>query len=237
MPLKLNDDGEITDEWTGRARELEPRGRANDIETDVSDRPRPTDLVRPTDVRDGIPTERRGGSPEAGRYGARPGPIRDRPGEGDGKTHVYRGRPPDPGGLDDTIADPPTHDVEAGEDAMSDPPVGWLTIIAGPGKGRVATLGVGANSIGRGRTARVSLDYGDEMMSRTNHGAITYEPRRRKFYIQPGGGTNLTYVNDEPVLQARELESSMQVQMGNTVLRFVPLCGAEFSWDDESGSD
>ena len=48
-----------------------------------------------------------------------------------------------------------------------------------------------------------------------------------------GGGTNLTYVDDEPVLAPRELEPLAHVQMGHTVLRFVPLCGPGFSWEDE----
>ena len=83
----------------------------------------------------------------------------------------------------------------------------------------------------------MSLDYGDRMISRTNHCKITYEPRGRKFYVQSGDGTNLTYVNDEPVLESREIEPLTHVQMGNTVLRFVPLCGAGFSWEDESNGD
>ncbi|MCE2542577.1 MAG: FHA domain-containing protein [Acidobacteria bacterium] len=110
-------------------------------------------------------------------------------------------------------------------------------IVDGPGKGRVATLGMGVNSIGRDPAERVSLDYGDAMISRTNHGAITYDPRGQKFYVQHGGGTNLTYVNDEPVLEPRELEPLTHVQIGNTVLRFVPLCGVNFSWQDEPDRD
>ena len=97
---------------------------------------------------------------------------------------------------------------ESAGDPAADPPVGWLAIVDGPGKGRVATLGMGVNSIGRDRTERVSLDYGAAMISRSNHAAITYDPRGRKFYVQHGGGTNLTYVNDEPVLAPRELEPS-----------------------------
>ena len=128
-------------------------------------------------------------------------------------------------------------DVAPG-DPMDDPPVGWLVVVEGPGKGSVATLGMGVNTIGRDRSERVSLDFGDTMISRTNHGTITYDPRGRKFYVQHGGGKNLTYIDDEPVLAPRELAPLTQVQVGDTVLRFVPLCGAEFSWgDDDSGGD
>ena len=120
---------------------------------------------------------------------------------------------------------------------MVDPVVGWLVIIAGPGQGGVVTLGMGVNSMGRDRTERVSLDYGDAMISRTNHCAISYDPRSRKFYVQHGGGINLTYANEEPVLALRELEPATHLQLGNTVLRFVPLCGEGFSWDEETERD
>ena len=120
-------------------------------------------------------------------------------------------------------------------DPMDDPPVGWLVIVGGPGRGRVATLGMGVNSIGRDADQRVPLDYGDELMSRKNHGTVTYDPRGRKFYVQHGGGTNLTYVDDQPVLAPLELEPLAQLRIGDTVLRFVPLCGAAFSWEDDPG--
>ena len=120
---------------------------------------------------------------------------------------------------------------------MDDPPVGWLVIVDGPGSGHVLTLGVGVNCIGRDQTERVTLDYGDSMISRTNHGAVTYDPRGGKFYVQPGGGTNLMYVNDEPVLAPRALERLSHLQMGKTVLRFVPLCDDGFSWDGTKPND
>ena len=119
-------------------------------------------------------------------------------------------------------------------DPMQDPPAGWLVIVDGPGRGAVATLGVGQNAIGRDASQRISLDYGDTTISRVNHAAITYDPRQRKFHILRGDGINLTYVEDELVLEARELEALAHVRIGDTVLRFVPFCGHAFSWDEES---
>ena len=166
---------------------------------------------------------------KAGRHALPTKPVRKRdagPPTDDGRTRVYRPNRSDPRPDDASPVDP--------VDPMDDPPVGWLVIVAGPGKGGVVTLGMGVNSMGRDRDQRVSLDFGDEMISRVNHGTITYDPRGRKFYVQHGGGTNLTYVDDEPVLAPRVLEPLMHLQIGNTVLRFVPLCGEEFSWDDKS---
>ena len=117
-------------------------------------------------------------------------------------------------------------------DALEDPIVGWLVVVDGPGKGNVVTLGNGVNSIGRSTTERLTLDFGDEMISRSGHTSISYDPRGKKFYIQQGGGgTNLTYVNGRPVLAPEELHPNTNILLGNTMLRFVPLCGEQFSWD------
>ncbi|PCJ26899.1 MAG: hypothetical protein COA96_04525 [SAR86 cluster bacterium] len=114
----------------------------------------------------------------------------------------------------------------------SDPVVGWLAIISGPGKGNVLKFGYGSNPIGRGGGARVSLDFGDEQISRGEHAIITYDPRGRKFYIQHGSGNNLTYLQDEPVLVPTMLKERAQITIGQTKLMFVSLCGDSFDWQD-----
>ncbi len=92
--------------------------------------------------------------------------------------------------------------------------------------------GYGMNSLGRGATDRIRLDFGDDQISRNGHAVVTYDPRGRKFYVQHGGGTNLTYLGDQPVLAPAELSALSHISIGHTVLRFVPLCGADFDWQD-----
>ena len=121
---------------------------------------------------------------------------------------------------------------KAKADSMSDPVVGWLVIVKGPGKGQGLRLGYGTNSIGRGQTDRVALDFGDDQVSRSNHAVVTYDPRGRQYYVQHGGGTNLTYLGDAPVLAPTVLPPLSEITIGNTILRFVPLCDAEFDWQD-----
>ena len=225
MPVRRDADGNVIDELT------RPAWQSEHAAPPTGDR-RTADIAGATDFHGGAaPTTPRGGAEDAGRYGAPTTPARRREPESEAeasRTRVYR-----PERLDD-----PRAEDEAGPpDPMNDPPVGWLVIVDGPGRGRVVTLGMGVNSVGRDRKERVSLDYGDEMISRVNHGTITYDPRGRQFYLQPGRGTNLTYVDDEPVLAPRALEPFTHVQMGNTILRFVPLCGAEFSWEDKAEAD
>ncbi len=115
-------------------------------------------------------------------------------------------------------------------DAMDNPPVGWLVVVQGPGQGKVVTIGNGSNSLGRDPSERICLDFGDETISRHGHSTITYDPRGKKFYIQHGGGKNLTYVEESPVLLPTELQGFSKIQIGETVLLFVPLCGERFDW-------
>lgn len=120
------------------------------------------------------------------------------------------------------------------KDAMTDPVVGWLVIIDGPGKGHALQLGYGMNSIGRNQHERVCLNFGDEGLSRNQHAIVTYDPRGRKFYVQHGGGKNITYLDDNPLLVPTELQGGESLLVGKTTLRFVPLCGEHFDWQDNS---
>jgi len=123
------------------------------------------------------------------------------------------------------------------KDHMHDPVVGWLAIVAGPGAGDYVRLGYGMNNIGRSDDQRCRLNFGDENISRQNHASVTYDPRGRKFYLQHGGGQNLTYLGQTPVLQPAELRGGEMIVLGGTTLRFVPLCGEAFDYTDLQGSD
>ena len=116
--------------------------------------------------------------------------------------------------------------------AMDDPPTGWLVVVRGPGQGQVLTLGSGMNAIGRGEPSRVRLDFGDDSVSASNHARLIYEPRRRRWLLSHGDGTNLTYLNDEVVVETVEIESGAEIQIGETILRFQAFCSAKFDWSD-----
>jgi len=181
----------------------------------------------------------------------------DAPGSQDDKTRIIKGPPPIPGqgGGETTRPVGSRHDEDktvilgpsprrrppgptpgaegsAPKDHMHDPVVGWMAVVSGPGAGDYVRLGYGMNSIGRADDQRCKLNFGDEKISRQNHASITYDPRGRKFYLQHGGGQNLTYIGEIPVLQPTELKGGEFLIIGNTVLRFVPLCGADFDYQD-----
>lgn len=116
---------------------------------------------------------------------------------------------------------------------MDDPPAGWLVVVRGPGQGNVLTVGHGANAIGREPDERIRIDFGDETISRRGHATVTYDPRGKTFYVQHGGGKNLTYLEDAPVLALTKLTGFSRIQVGDTLLLFVPLCGERFDWESE----
>ncbi len=125
-------------------------------------------------------------------------------------------------------SDPPL----VSSDIASDPVVGWVVIIDGPGRGIGLQLGAGQNTVARGSQARVCIDFGDHEISRESHSIITYDPKHNKYYIQPGLGTNLTYLGEEPVLSPTPLTHGSRIVLGSTTLRFIALCDDAFSWSE-----
>lgn len=215
MPVYRGPDGKIIEEKTdARKEDTKP--------TDVANRP--------------LPPAPQGGEQPAGggrldaptqRMGERPVPAA---GGEEERTRLVGGRP--------RREDEERRQERAVADrGMDDPVVGWLVVVEGPGKGRAVPLGYGSNSIGRGATDRIKLDFGDEQISRSGHAVVTYDPRGRQYYVQHGGGTNLTYLGDQPVLAPTGLPALSHISIGHTVLRFVPLCGAEFDWQDTEGNE
>lgn len=107
--------------------------------------------------------------------------------------------------------------------------VGWLAVVEGPGRGEVLALGYGVNDIGRGADARIRLDFGDATIDLHNQAAIIYTARSRRFYLQSIASGN--WVDSCPVVgKSVELTGGETLRMGQTRLRFVPLCGPGFDW-------
>ena len=122
--------------------------------------------------------------------------------------------------------------VPAENQPLKDPVSGFLAVISGPGRGSVSMLRYGKNSIGRDVSQAIALDHGDSRISRENHCTVTYDPVSRKFYLQAGEGKNLTYLESQPVLAVTQLAAGNQIRVGDTELRFVPLCGQDFDWTE-----
>ncbi|MBY6068933.1 FHA domain-containing protein [Leisingera aquaemixtae] len=134
-------------------------------------------------------------------------------------------------------SDPFSRSAEGAAPGYTQFPVGWLAVVQGPGRGAAFTLFSGVSVIGRGEDQTVRLDFGDNSISRDNHAAIAYDPEQKSFYIGHGGKANLVRRNGRPVLSTEELAAGDVIRIGETTLRFVPLCGADFGWDQPQQRD
>jgi hypothetical protein len=116
-----------------------------------------------------------------------------------------------------------------------DPVTGWLIVVAGPGKGRQVIIGQQDNTVGRGggeKPPRVSLDFGDDGISRNNAFVLRYDPRKRRFKIIPGDGTNIVYLNEKALDSPVLIDVMDVIEVSKTQLLFIPLCGKHFDWAD-----
>lgn len=115
-------------------------------------------------------------------------------------------------------------------------PAGWIVVVEGPGRGASFTLHNGVSQIGRGEDQTVRLDFGDTSISRNNHAAVAYDDEQGKFYLGHGGKSNLVRLNGRPVLSTEEMTNGDQIRIGETTLKFVALCGEDFTWATSEGS-
>lgn len=113
-----------------------------------------------------------------------------------------------------------------------DPVVGWLVVVQGPGRGNAVSIRAGMNSLGRNPNQRISINFGDNAISGEAAAFITFEPKRGTFHINHGGKANIVYLNEEAVLTPMPMTAGSIVAIGETKLRFVPLCGPDFNWEE-----
>lgn len=112
----------------------------------------------------------------------------------------------------------------------TNPVVGWLIGTAGKEKGRDHRLHADNNFIGRSEKMDVCL-RGDDTISRENHCVIAYDSREKIFLISPGTGRSIVRVNGKAMMAPLELNAYDRVEIGQTELVFIPLCGPQFDWE------
>ncbi len=113
---------------------------------------------------------------------------------------------------------------------MDDPPTGWLVATDGPGRGAVLTLGIGMNSVGRGGNVRVPISFNDEEISRGNCFSIAYDSKNKNYFLLPGDGKSLVYIEDQPLLERATLKSGIHFSIGQSTFKFIALCDKNFDW-------
>lgn len=116
-----------------------------------------------------------------------------------------------------------------------DPVVGWLVVVGGPGLGAFRPIYEGNNAVGRAKTQRIPIDFGDDTISSEEQAYIRYDSMDRSFLFVPNlSKTNIVAVNDKKPTGAVKLELMDVITMGRTQLAFVPFCSEEFDWAELS---
>lgn len=161
-------------------------------------------------------------APEAGIQVPPPAAGRGSDRSGRVKTRLL-GFNPDAIGVSDPFQKPESRAAEAF-------PVGWLVVVAGPGRGASFPLHDGVARIGRGEDQTVCLNFGDNSISRENHLSVAYDSEQNAFYIGQSGRSNIVRLNNKPLLSTEQIKGGDQIRVGETTLRLVALCDAGFSW-------
>ena len=113
----------------------------------------------------------------------------------------------------------------------TEPVVGWLVGIKGEHFGESFNISSGRNSVGRSASNSIVMAK-DFTVSREKQAWIIYEPKKREFYIQPGEGSSLSYLNGEMIMTLQKLKNGDVIDLGSGQYMLIPLCGENFTWED-----
>ena len=114
---------------------------------------------------------------------------------------------------------------------ITEPVVGWLVCVKGAHFGQSFNIVSGRNSIGRAGGNHIIFSQ-EPSVSREKHAWITYEPKKREFYIQPGESSGLTYLNGDNIMAPQKMNGFDKLELGEGVFILVPFCGENFTWED-----
>ncbi len=110
-----------------------------------------------------------------------------------------------------------------------DPVVGWLVCTSGAEKGKDYRIHSDNNFIGRSESMDICI-HGDDTISRERHAIIAYDTKEKKYFFAPGEGRSITRLNGAATLMMTEIHAFDRLEIGQTELMFIPLCGDNFEW-------
>lgn len=124
-----------------------------------------------------------------------------------------------------------TRPVSVNQVAGFSPVVGWLVCVEGQSRGMDYRIHAGNNYIGRAEHMDICIK-GDKSISRDRHAMLACDVKEHLFAFGPVAGKSIVRVNEKMVMVPTELHAHDILQIGETKLLFVPLCGERFSWDE-----
>ena len=121
---------------------------------------------------------------------------------------------------------------DTGESTM--PVVGWIVCVKGAYFGQSFQVRKGRNRIGRTSEMDIRL-LNDDSVSRECVATIVFDGKSGSYSITAGEGNSLAYVNDEVLLDKKDLHGWEKIELGDSGKNrfiFIPLCDDRFSWGD-----
>jgi len=116
-------------------------------------------------------------------------------------------------------------------DSEQPPVTGWLVCIQGAQRGSDFRLHSGKNFLGRSPSMDIVL-ADDKTVSRDKHCSVVYDPKGNHFYLAPEKG-NIVLRNGNMVERAEILQERDTLQLGETILQFIPFCQEDITWEEE----
>ena len=104
--------------------------------------------------------------------------------------------------------------------------------MTGKNKGKEYRIHSDNNFVGRSEKMDICIKN-DDTISRENQAILTYDSAEKMFYLSPGSGRSIVKVNGKAVFQTTELAGFDRILLGKTEFVFLPLCGENFTWEDE----
>lgn len=124
--------------------------------------------------------------------------------------------------------------ISSENDSSTSPAVGWLVCVKGVYFGQAFPLKSGMNKIGRSQEMDVAL-LRDNSVSRSVAMKLAYDSRANEFNALPGESGEICYVSGNAMYERVKLSGYEEIEFGDTGLNkfvFVPLCGAQFRWEN-----
>ena len=109
------------------------------------------------------------------------------------------------------------------------PVVGWLVCAQGADIGKDFRLHANFNHVGRNGNMDIQLT--DPYVSHDKHFTVSYALQSNLYFAEMGQGRSFVHINGQPLVGSTQLKKGDQIQVGNTLLIFIPLEQQDVQWN------
>lgn len=109
------------------------------------------------------------------------------------------------------------------------PVVGWLVCVKGDDIGKDFRLHANFNHVGRNGNMDIQLT--DPYVSRDKHFTVSYDLHHNRYFVDMGQGKSFVHINGHPLGGRTQIKKGDQIQVGKTLLVFIPLEEQDLKWN------